>query len=458
MKNYSLAPTEENAYEMLRTNPIGRSDDVFRFVELLSHMEDSCYSIALNGEWGSGKTFFVKQVKLILDAENPQSNLPEIMRLKVKGLIPNQFTCPDCYTTVYYDAWANDNHEDPLLSLIYEAIRSGQIDYSPEQKRSIFDTLSNIADVLTGKNISNFLEALRGSNELEDMQKGADLESLVRDFINYLIEERGNRLVFFIDELDRCKPDYAIRFLERIKHYFDDERVTFVFSVSLSQLQWTVKSYYGSEFNSTRYLDKFFDIRLTLPHVNYEDFLKNRLNMWANDLVSTVGMEVIKYYQFSLREMERYIRLLKIVEHVAQKIQPGSPGRNAVLFSATYFVPIMLGLQMYNIKKFNDFLSGNDAGPLKEILMNTSVILDTKFLLSWGENYATGGVIISHAGKETESIEERIDKIYKVLFGRYNFNANGPLEIGQMLFTATTREEVERITSVLSPLTDFNQL
>ena len=79
-------------------------------------------------------------------------------------------------------------------------------------------------------------------------------------------------------------------------------------------------------------------------------------------------------------------------------------------------------------------------------------------ILSWGESYATGGGIISQAGKETESIEERIDKIYKVLFGRYNFNANGPLEIGQMLFTATTREEVERITSVLSPLTDFDQI
>lgn len=458
MKNYSLAPTDENAYEMLKANPIGRSDDVFRFVELLSHMENSCYSIALNGEWGSGKTFFVKQVKLILDAENPQSNLPEIMRLKVKGLIPNQFTCPDCYTTVYYDAWANDNHEDPLLSLIYEAIRSGQSDYSPERERGLCQAASSIADLLTGKGVSDALKALQESNELENMQKGVDLESLVRDFINYLIEEQGNRLVFFIDELDRCKPDYAIRFLERIKHYFDDERVTFVFSVSLSQLQWTVKSYYGSEFNSTRYLDKFFDIRLTLPHVNYEDFLKNRLNMWVNDLVSTVGMEVIKYYQFSLREMERYIRLLKIVEHVAQKIQPGSPGRNAVLFSATYFVPIMLGLQMHNIKKFNDFLSGDDAGPLKEILMNTSVILDTRLLLSWGESYATGGGIISQAGKETESIEERIDKIYKVLFGRYNFNANGPLEIGQMLFTATTREEVERITSVLSPLTVFDQI
>ena len=458
MKNYSLAPTEENAYEMLRTNPIGRSDDVFRFVELLSHMEDSCYSIALNGEWGSGKTFFVKQVKLILDAENPQSNLPEEMRLKVKGLIPNQFTCPDCYTTVYYDAWANDNHEDPLLSLIYEAIRSGQIDYSPEQKRSIFDTLSNIADVLTGKNISNFLEALRGSNELEDMQKGADLESLVRDFINYLIEERGNRLVFFIDELNRCKPDYAIRFLERIKHYFDDERVTFVFSVSLSQLQWTVKSYYGSEFDSTRYLDKFFDIRLTLPQVNYDNFLRNRLDMWAKNAVSVVGIDVIKFYGFSLRETERYIRLLKIVEHAIQKLRWGFPTNNAILFATTYFVPITLGLQMYNIKEFNDFISGYNAGPMKEILINTNVMLDTSLLLERGEHYASGGIITNQEGEKIESIEERLDKIYEAVFGRYNFNESGYLDIGQMRFTETTREEVERITSVLSPLTDFDQI
>lgn len=55
-------------------------------------------------------------------------------------------------------------------------------------------------------------------------------------------------------------------------------------------------------------------------------------------------------------------------------------------------------------------------------------------------------------------IEERLDKIYEAVFGRYNFNESGYLDIGQMRFTETTREEVERITSVLSPLTDFDQI
>ena len=366
--------------------------------------------------------------------------------------------CPDCYTTVYYDAWANDNHEDPLLSLIYEAIRSGQSDYSPERERSLCQTASSLVDLVTGKGVSDALKALQGIDKLESIKKEARLENLVQDFISYLIEEHGNRLVFFIDELDRCKPDYAIRLLERIKHYFDDERVTFVFSVSFSQLQWTVKSYYGSEFDSTRYLDKFFDIRLSLPHINYDAFLRNRLNMWANNLVSAVGVDVIKFYGFSLRETERYIRLLKIVEHVIQKMQQGISTHNAVLFATIYFVPIMLGLQMYNITEFNDFISGHNAGPMNEILSNSSVLLHTRLPLAWGESYAGDGMIINQEGKEIESITERLDKIYKTVFGRNSSNESGYVDIGQMRFTATTREEVERIMSVLSPLTDFDQI
>lgn len=44
-------------------------------------------------------------------------------------------------------------------------------------------------------------------------------------------------MVVFIDELDRCKPDYAIRLLERIKHYFGDERITFVLSLNMDELR-----------------------------------------------------------------------------------------------------------------------------------------------------------------------------------------------------------------------------
>ena len=456
MKNYSRTPTEENVLKLLKRNPIGRTEDVLRFVELLSNMEDACYSIALNGEWGSGKTFFIKQAQLILDAQNPQSSIPEKTRNEVKRIIQNRLSVPDSYTSVYYDAWANDNHEDPLLSLIYEVIHSGQSSYTPERERNLGTAISNIADLLTGRNVSDVLNDLRGKDKLENIQKEASLKELVREFINNLIEEHGNRLIIFVDELDRCKPDYAIHFLERIKHYFDDDRVTFVFSVSLSQLQWTVKSYYGTEFNATRYLDKFFDIQLTLPRVNYNVFLKNWLCVWDDSLVALVGVEVIKYFGFSLRETERYIRLLKIIEHAAKNIVEGFEEQNAVLFSATYFAPIMVGLQMCDMKAYNAFVSGEDYGPMKEILINSNVLLHGRLLLNSGEQYGKDGVIVDRTGKPVDTVTERVERTYKALFGRNYSEYGRSTTIGRMSFTEKVRIDVERIAAIISPFEEYD--
>ncbi len=66
MKSYELQPTHENIMATLEENLIDRNKDVFRFTTLLDNIEDSC-SIALDGKWGSGKTFFVKQQKMILE-------------------------------------------------------------------------------------------------------------------------------------------------------------------------------------------------------------------------------------------------------------------------------------------------------------------------------------------------------------------------------------------------------
>lgn len=456
MKNYSRTPTEENVLKLLKRNPIGRTEDVLRFVELLSNMEDACYSIALNGEWGSGKTFFIKQAQLILDAQNPQSSIPEKTRNEVKRIIQNRLSVPDSYTSVYYDAWANDNHEDPLLSLIYEVIHSGQSSYTPERERNLGTAISNIADLLTGRSISDVLNDLRGKDKLENIQKQASLKELVREFINNLIEEHGNRLIIFVDELDRCKPDYAIHFLERIKHYFDDDRVTFVFSVSLSQLQWTVKSYYGTEFNATRYLDKFFDIQLTLPRVNYNVFLKNWLCVWDDSLVALVGVEVIKYFGFSLRETERYIRLLKIIEHAAKNIVEGFEEQNAVLFSATYFAPIMVGLQMCDMKAYNAFVSGKDYGPMKEILINTNVLLHGRLFLNPGEQHEKDGTIVDQNGKPVDTVTERVEKTYKALFSRNYSEYGRSTTIGRMSFTEKVRIDVERIAAIISPFEEYD--
>ncbi|MBD5117000.1 MAG: hypothetical protein HDT48_05785 [Ruminococcaceae bacterium] len=69
MTTYELQPTQKNILNTFLNDSISRNSDVLYFIDLLSSLDNSC-SISLDGAWGSGKTFFVKQVKMIIDACN----------------------------------------------------------------------------------------------------------------------------------------------------------------------------------------------------------------------------------------------------------------------------------------------------------------------------------------------------------------------------------------------------
>ena len=460
MKNYSLKPTDENAIQFLKENPIGRNDKVFRFIDLLSHAQESC-TIAVNGEWGSGKTFFVRQAKLILDAWNDHSEMDNSTRDLLRKLNPQIGDGMACYSTVYYDAWMFDNHEDPILSLVYATMATNQTDYSSDNKRSIIDTAAAIAGALTGRDIGAVIKEARGEDTFALFKDADDIQELVRSFIDSLILEHGNRLVFFIDELDRCKPDYAIRFLERIKHYFDDDRITFVFSISLSQLQATVKKYYGADFNATRYLDKFFDLRVSLPAPNLERFMQNRLGIHGDTLTGLVCIEASKQYRLSLREAERFARIIKIcIQPAAEHTSSGFSEGNARLFSIAYILPIMLILQMTDIKTYMEFVSGSNPQPLLDILRWPNLRFELSFLYNNGESFDESRQVIisSNDAQATEvSVIDRLKEVYEALFANHEQPNSkwGETTIGAMKITDQTKDYISNITSMLSQLADY---
>lgn len=465
MKNYSLKPTDENAIKLLRDNPIGRNGNVLRFISLLSQIQESC-TIAINGEWGSGKTFFVKQVKLILDALNDQSTMDEQTRTEVKRIVHQIDTDVECYSTVYYDAWMYDNNDDPILSLVYATIASNQAQFSETKKRSILGSAAALAGALTGRDINTFLQEVSGKDAFAPFKDADDIREMVKQFINSLIEECGNRLVFFIDELDRCKPDYAIRFMERIKHYFEDDRITFVFSVSISQLQATVKNYYGSEFNATRYLDKFFDLRVSLPTPNIKKFMQTRLGLLGDTLTNTVCIEAVKQYGLSLRETERFVRLVKICAYPATRnASSGFADSNARLFSVAYILPIMLVLQMTDMQAYAKFVSGNYPQPLIDILYWPNIRFEYAFLLYNGETCdERQKTILASTTSETSEIEvssisvaDRLRDVYEAFFSQNELPNSrfGETNIGKMKISDGLRGYIEDTVSLLSQLSDY---
>ena len=89
----------------------------------------------------------------------------------------------------------------------------------------------------------------------------------------------GNKpTVVLIDELDRCRPSYAIELLETAKHIFGVDNVVFVLAVNREELAHSVKALYGSEFGANGYLGRFFDIDFRLPAPNRQAFIRNMLS------------------------------------------------------------------------------------------------------------------------------------------------------------------------------------
>ena len=317
MKKEILQPTDDNVRNTFIQDSIGRNQDLIHFINIINSIEES-YSIALDSYWGSGKTFFVKQIKLIYDAicDSPYANMDgkEQIKNSWNRINGNKTLIP--HIAIYYDAWENDCDDDPIYSLVYQMALETQ--KSKELKECIdFNDILTIAGKITsaiaGVDPKEIADSIQKTNFLDVLKERKEIQQRIKEYITQLLPEGYDRLLIIIDELDRCNPSFAIKLLERIKHYFDNDRVTFLFSVNLSELQISIRKYYGEEYNASRYLERFFDLRLPLPPLNTEVFYRliglNELGIW-----STIAELVIQKKHLQIRESIKYISMLKLLK------------------------------------------------------------------------------------------------------------------------------------------------
>lgn len=454
MKSYELKPTYENLLNSIVRDTIGRNYDIRMFAEILNALNDSC-SIAVDGKWGSGKTFFVKQTKLFIDAHNEFVNsMDDKDKKSIKNICKKDSIEWQVQVSVYYDAWENDNDSDPVLSLIYSIISNIDTDFTLAESDSCIKKAASILELFTGRNWKGVANSFNGDNPLDEIRKNKDIEKKIKDFLDSLLVERGDRLIVFVDELDRCKPSYAVKLLERIKHYFCNDRITFVFSINTQELQHTIRRHYGNDFDASRYLDRFFDLRITLPPADKSKFYQSINFSNSHYTYDIVCNAVIENYDFQLREIIKYIRLTKIAAyeptHVDGKFDFSFSDGKARQFCLLYIVPIMIGLKIYNIDLYDKFISGKDYTPLIEV-MNRFQHHNFANFLNRNETFDEKEI-----DKTVVTLEDKLKQIYDALFvtvysGNYYYTV-----IGNYDFENGTKDILLRTISLLSQYTSLD--
>lgn len=454
MKKYEMLPTEENIIETLYNDSINRNQDIVYFYNILQAQELAS-AIAIDGRWGSGKTFFVRQTKMVINALNPSSTIDEETKAKATVRLPfpkNDEENENYSIAVYYDAWENDNDTEPVLSLIYEITKQLSVDFSLSDI-SIVKTAGAIIEAISGHNINGIKDALTSEDPFKKFKKEKDAEQKIKDFFSCLLAERGNRLVIFIDELDRCKPTFAVHLLEQIKHYIYDDRITFVFSVNLEQLQHTIKNYYGVDFDSCRYLDRFFDLRISMPPANMEKFY-SEIGLESRYCVDIVTKRIIKMYNFELREITRFYSQVKAAvyepTHDNKKYDfsfTDGKGRQIILI---YIVPLLIGLKIADISKYDQFINGHNSEPLKELFDfdNDNRLLEN--MLNRDESFT------KEEGKTLITTDEMIDKFYNAIFVDQYDGRKYNTTLGQYEFTKESKGFAISASSMLSRFAELS--
>lgn len=451
MKKSVLLPTDENLVLTIKEDLLDRNSELNSFCHLLSH-QNSINSIALDGRWGSGKTFFVKQCALLLNAKNSLSNLDKQLAQETlevckesnsfDGLQDNNLLA------VYFDAWENDSEEDPVLSLIYRITQQLNLDSNQFDLSHLTHLLTTISDVITGRPISSIFDSLNEKNFLDTIRKKDELNTSIKCFFEEILCEKAEHLIIFIDELDRCRPSYAVRLLERIEHYFINDRITFVFSVNLEQLQHTIKNFYGNDFDACRYMDRFFDLRLSLPHANLTKFYQG-LNIFDVDESSSVLKQIQKTFNLSLRELCKFIDIVNF------------SGKNNMhnetqWFMFKYIIMLSLALKIIDVTLHKDFIYGRDWQPLLDLYDNDFGACICSKLLNNDETLVDGPTNnYMNADNKEVTREDKLIELYEAIFTKNYTNVDYVTRLGSYAFTKDSKQFIYDVESSLSIYSDL---
>ncbi|WMJ88902.1 KAP family P-loop NTPase fold protein [Anaerocolumna sp. MB42-C2] len=371
MKKFELSVTEENLLNTLEIDCIGRNQEIADFLMILDGIDGSV-NISLDSNWGNGKTFFVKQLELLLNyyRNNTNSRIRQIVK---NSNYLKYLEMKKTFIPIYYDSWLYDDHNDPLLSIIFSIIKSGYGNDDAVKISKAKEKIASLATSLvsfTGINI-NFEKLIeKPETYIKSVLIEEEIKSILKSIFNDIITEHTQKLLIIIDELDRCRPDYAVKLLEKVKHFFDDERVIFLFATNKEQLVHTIKNFYGYHFDGTTYLNRFFDFQFSLKDINVDDYIKF-IDPYSNSekYFQKIMGEIGNYYKFSIRDYNIYYqKIFKMTGDI------NSMENSGLSYLLQVFGPIILALSIKDVEKARLFLNGKLRTELENLLRESSII------------------------------------------------------------------------------------
>ncbi len=263
---------------------------LFSLFENYGNQGDRGFTIILNGKFGSGKS-------TLLDF------------LEEKNSTENKFS------VIRYNAWNDNLFENPLIPILREVsklegkegkIKKGAINILKKLPKIFFSTLANAHGV-------DFTEMLSNENIFSEYDEyKASLDEFRKVLEDYCAKKK---VLFLVDELDRCLPEYQIKVLETLYHLFEIPNLIVVIALDRDQLECSIKNKFGDNQNTLGYLSKFINYQVDLPNDSDSDWLYSLLDFnceYCQEVKQTIT-NMILTLNYSIREAQNIINEINLV-------------------------------------------------------------------------------------------------------------------------------------------------
>lgn len=343
-----------NPKEPWRDDVLDRKEIADRLTSIVRGQE-APFVISIDGRWGTGKTFLLK--RWAQDLQN-------------QG-----------FEAIYFNAWEDDFNDDPLLAIIGQLSEYFDEGVPDQIARAVAHAALNVvAKRITGLSV----DELTPERLLDDYQGQQATKRAVKEQLSQLghriRDDTGQPLAFIIDELDRCRPTFAIELLERVKHIFDAPNIAFVFGFNRAQLAQSLQSVYG-EIAAEEYLRRFVDLELVLTAPDPAQFCRHLLSRYQLDTffsdlakaenddsrfrefrgISETFPFVLGTMGLSLRDMDYCARLLSLATRNARSGQ----------FRYPELLTVLIAVKITNQDLYRRFVDGTARGADIINYMNT---------------------------------------------------------------------------------------
>lgn len=312
--------------------------------------------ISLDSEWGTGKTTFVTMWKDMLDSDEKYNSR---------------------FETLYFNAWENDYIRDPLLAIFSEMEKQIHEEDSKVKKgidklkikakpfgKAVVSTGVKLATAgilnLDGVTLGDYNEAELiklsekvGELSIKEISADKTIRLRFKEEMTRYQQDINKKIIFFIDELDRCRPTFTLELLEVIKHLFNIENFIFVLAIDKEQLSHSVSTIYGQNMDTVGYLRRFFDLDYKLPKINLKTYIKNKSDIilkdkYNTDLFKMFIKEMFINEKFSLRDIDKAYYYISLLIPLIKEFNEEGNYKSVYIATISYLYSILITAKIKN--------------------------------------------------------------------------------------------------------------